>query len=118
MESAPITSSATPQFTVTFDPTTQPDGTPSGITNYTGTYSYMILPDGNGTAISSPIRSFVDTPVILPTIGPVASKQVPLRVPTSGTGGSGTADDITTSTITIANANYNDATITSLTVNL
>ncbi len=54
----------------------------------------------------------------LPVIGPVASKQVPLRVPTSGTGGSGTADDITTSTITIANANYNDATITSLTVNM
>ncbi len=106
------------EFAVTFDPTTNADGTPSGITNYTGTYSYAVLPDANGAAISEPIRSFVATPVILPTIGPVASKQVPLRVPTSGTGGSGTIDDITTSTITIANANYANATITSLTVNL
>ena len=95
-----------------------PDGTASGITNYTGTYSYAVLPDGNGTAIIEPIRSFVATPVTLPTIGPVASKQVPHRVPTSGTGGSGTSDDITTSTITIANANYANATITSLTVNM
>ena len=106
------------EFTVTFDPTTHANGTLSGITNFTGTYSYAILPDGNGTTISEPIRSFVATPVILPTIGPVASKQVPLRVPTSGTGGSGTSDDITISTITIANANYANATITSLTVNM
>src|SRR5208282_4555289 len=37
------------QFTVTFSTKTQPDGTPSGISNYTGTYSYMITPDdGSG----------------------------------------------------------------------
>ena len=106
------------EFTVTFDPTTNADGTPSGITNFTGTYSYAVLPDGNGTAISEPIRSFVATPVTLPTIGPVASRDVPLRVPTSGTGGSGTSDDLTISTINFNNANYNDATITSLTVNM
>ena len=100
------------EFTVTFDPTTNTDGTPSGITNFTGTYSYAVLPDGNGTAIIEPIRSFVATPVTLPTLGPIASRDVPLRVPTSGTGGSGTGDDITTSTITVANANYNNATIT------
>ena len=99
------------EFTVTFDPTTQPDGAPTNITNFTGTYSYAVLPDANGTPIVEPIRSFVTSPVTLPVIGPVPSKDVPLRVPTSGTGGSGTPDDITTSTITIANANYNDATI-------
>ncbi|MFI5458491.1 MAG: proprotein convertase P-domain-containing protein [Isosphaerales bacterium] len=109
------------QFTVTFDPNSQPGGAPSGIANYTGTYSYMILPDdGNGTAISSPIRSYVNTPVAQPVIGPVSAKapQVPLPVPSSGTGGSGTADDITTSTITLANTNYVNATITGITVNL
>jgi subtilisin-like proprotein convertase family protein len=108
------------EFKVTFDPTTQPDGASSSITNFTGTYSYAVLPDANGTPIIQPIRSFVDTPVTLPTIGPVVAKapQVPLRVPTSGTGGSGTEDDITTSTITIANANYDNAVITALTVNM
>ena len=59
------------QFTVTFDPNKLPGGSPSGIANYTGTYSYMILPDdGNGTAISSPIRSFVNTPVAQPVHRP------------------------------------------------
>ena len=51
------------EFTVTFDPTTQPDGAPSSITNFTGTYSYAVLPDANGTPIVEPIRSFVTTPV-------------------------------------------------------
>ena len=108
------------QFTVTFDPTTMPDSTPSGITNFTGTYSYAVLPDVNSTPIIQPIRSFVDSPVPLSPLGPVAAKgnQIPLPVPTSGTGGSGTADDITTSSITINNATYNNATITSLTVNM
>jgi subtilisin-like proprotein convertase family protein len=106
------------EFTVTFDPTTQPDGASSGILNYTGTYSYAILPDANGTPIVQPIRSFVATPTALPTLGPIPSKDVGLRVPSSGTGGSGTIDDITTSTLTVANANYADAVITSLTVNM
>ena len=78
----------------------------------------MILPDdGSGTAISSPIRSFVNAPVDQPVIGPVASTNVPLRVPTSGTGGSGTSDDVTTSTITINNSNYINANVTGITVN-
>ena len=106
------------EFTVTFDPTTLPDGSPSGITNYTGTYSYMILPDdGGGTAITSPIRAYVNSPVAQPVKTGV-SKDVPLPIPTAGTGGSGTADDITTSTITLSGASYTNATITGITVNL
>ncbi len=46
------------QFTVTFNPT--PAGAPTPY-NYTGTYSYLIAPDnGSGTAISSPIWSYVN----------------------------------------------------------
>ena len=93
------------EFTVTFNPTGQPGGGSSGIANYTGTYSYLITPDdGAGNPIVAPIPSFVVTDVTQPVIGPVASTHVPLRIPTSGTGGSGTADDITTSTLTIGGA--------------
>jgi len=105
------------QFKVTFSTTTQPDGTPSGISNYTGTYSYMITPDdGSGTPISSPISSFVTVPVVQPVIGPIPSTDVPLRVPTLGTGGSGTVDDVTTSTIKLAG--YVNQSITGIQVNL
>ena len=38
------------QFTVTFDPAKLANNTPSGITNYTGTYSYLIAPD-NGAGL-------------------------------------------------------------------
>jgi subtilisin-like proprotein convertase family protein len=122
---APVTSSGVgpdnkfgyTQFTITFDST--PPGANKSTYNYTGTYSYMILPDdGSGTVVSSPIRSFVNTPVPLAPIGPVASTHVGLPVPSSGTGGSGTQDDFTTSTITIANSNYIGASITGVTVNL
>ena len=105
------------QFQVTFDPL--PSGASSSTYNYTGTYSYIVLPDDrSGTPISSPIRSFVNSPVDQPVIGPVSSANVPLPVPTSGTGGSGTADDITTSTITINNSNYINANVTGITVSL
>ena len=104
-------------FQVTFNPV--PSGVNPATYDLTGTYSYMILPDdGSGTAISSPIRSYVNALVGQPAIGPVASTDVPLNVPTSGTGGSGTSDDITTSTITINNSNYINANITGMTVNL
>ena len=45
------------QFTITFNPTLAANGTtPSGITNFTGTYSYLIAPDnGAGLAIASPV---------------------------------------------------------------
>ena len=105
------------QFTVAFNPKMQPDGTPSGISNFTGTYSYMITPDdGSGTPISSPISSFITVPVTQPVVGPISSTDVPLRVPTSGTGGLGTADDITTSTIRLAG--YTNQSITGIQVNL
>jgi len=105
------------QFTVAFDPKTQPDGTPSGISNFTGTYSYMITPDdGSGTPITSPISSFITVPVSQPVIGPISSTDVPLRVPPLGTGGSGTSDDVTISTIRLAG--YTNQSITSLQVNL
>jgi len=91
------------EFTVTFNPNARPDDSASGITNFTGTYSYLIAPDdGNGNAIASPIPSYVITPVVQPVVGPVQSTDVPLRIPTEGTGGTGTTDDITTSTITLA----------------
>ena len=107
------------QFQVTFNPNESPNGDASGIANYTGTYSYIIQPDDqSGTAIVSPIRSFVNSPVDQPVIGPVMSTNVPLNVPTSGTGGSGTSDDITTSTITINNSNFINANVTGITVNL
>ena len=105
------------EFTVAFAST--PAGVNPATYNYTGTYSYMILPDnGSGTTLSAPIPSFVNIPVAEPVLGPIASPNVPLSVPTSGTGGSGTSDDITTSTITLANTNYANATITGITVNL
>ena len=105
------------QFQVTFNPV--PSGANPATYNYTGTYSYLILPDdGSGTAISSPIRSFINSPIDQPVIGPVSSTDVPLPVPTSGTGGSGTNDDVTTSTITINNSNYINANVTGITVNL
>jgi subtilisin-like proprotein convertase family protein len=47
-------------FTIVFDPTKKSNSTPSGITNFTGTYSYLIAPDNGTTAISSPIWSFVN----------------------------------------------------------
>ena len=107
------------QFQVTFDPLPSGANPANYPADYTGTYSYMILPDdGSGTAISSPIRSFVNTPVPQAPIGPVSSPDVPLSVPTSGTGGSGTADDVTTSIITINNSNFINANVTGITVNL
>ena len=57
------------EFQVTFNPC--PAGANPATYNYTGTYSYMILPDdGSGTAISSPIRSFVNSPVDQPAYWP------------------------------------------------
>src|SRR5262249_27538016 len=86
-------------FTVTFDPNQKPDGWASGITNFTGTYSYLIAPDNrSGTAISSPIRSFVNGQIAQADVTSPATG-LPLPVPTRGTGGTGTADDTTTSTI-------------------
>ena len=105
------------RFRVTFD--SLPSGANAATFNYTGTYSYMILPDdGSGTPVSSPVRSFINSPVDQPVIGPVSSTNVPLPVPTSGTGGSGTSDDVTTSTITINNSNYINANVTGITVNM
>ena len=47
------------QFTVAFNPT--PAGADPATYNYTGTYSYLILPDnGNGTAITAPIWSYIN----------------------------------------------------------
>ena len=64
------------QFKVTFNPV--PSGANPATYNYTGTYSYLILPDdGSGTPISSPIRSFVNSPVDQPVIGPVSSTERP-----------------------------------------
>ena len=45
-------------FLVTFNPDKKPDGSASGITNYTGTYSYVVAPDnGQGSATPTPIAA-------------------------------------------------------------
>jgi subtilisin-like proprotein convertase family protein len=112
------------QFKVVFDPAKVPGGGSSGIVNYTGTYSYMVTPDDEaGDPIESPIPSFVISDVAQPVIGPIAAPavlngvtNVPLRIPLSGTGGSGTNDDFTTSMINVTG--YANQIITGITVNL
>ena len=105
------------EFTVSFDPAKVPGGGSSGIENYTGTYSYLVTPDDEaGDPIEAPIPAFVITDVPQPVIGPVSSGTVDLRIPTSGTGGSNTSDDITTSTINVAG--FASQLITGITVNL
>ena len=105
------------EFTVSFNPSFAPGGGSSGISDFTGTYSYLIAPDdGAGDPIEAPVSSYVVSPVPKPTIGPIASTQVPLSIPISGTGGTGTADDFTTSRLTV-NGFVNQI-ITGITVNL
>ncbi|WP_168189494.1 Ig-like domain-containing protein [Paludisphaera borealis] len=49
------------QFKVVFDPTTKPNGTPTGLTtNFAGTYSYIIAP-----TVSDEVRSIIPTGVKL-----------------------------------------------------
>ncbi len=49
------------QFTVTFNPSKNSGGAASNITDYTGTYSYLIAPDnGSGKSIGSPIWAIVN----------------------------------------------------------
>ena len=105
------------QFTVVFSTSTQPTGAPSGITDFTGTYSYLIAPDnGSGTAIVSPVASFVNVSVPQTTIGPISSSQVGLPIPSVGTGGSGTSNDITDSSLNLSG--YTNQTITGVQLNL
>jgi subtilisin-like proprotein convertase family protein len=96
------------RFTVTFST--------AGLTNYTGTYSYLIAPDdGGGTRIVSPIASYVNTAAPQAPVT-AASLQVPKPVPSVGTGGTGTSEDITTSTIVLAG--HPNQTVTGVSVNL
>ena len=94
------------KFLVTFDPDQKPDGSASGITDFTGTYSYVVAPDnGQGsatpTAIAAPIWSFATAPqpqpVINPATDPNATVSPNLPIPTWGPGGSNTGFDYTTS---------------------
>src|SRR5262249_38482197 len=105
------------QFTVSFDPSKVPGGGSSGIVNYTGTYSYLVTPDDEaGDPIAAPIPAFVITDVPQPLIGPVSSGTVDLRIPNTGTGGSFTNDDFTTSTINVPG--FAGQIVTGITVNL
>ena len=111
------------QFKITFDPTQAAGGGASGIQNFTGTYSYIITPDdGQGTPIVSPIASFANVPAAQPVIGPVASNPansnlpIPISSPVGGTGGTGTTEDDTISTITLAG--HPNQLVTGVTVNL
>jgi subtilisin-like proprotein convertase family protein len=111
-------------FVVTFNPDELPNGSPSGITDFTGTYSYAILPDnGQGatpTVISSPIWSFntvpAPQPVITPLTDPAAKVSPDLPIASFGPGGSGTNFDETQSNITLTG--FNNQTISGLTVNV
>ena len=101
------------QFTVTFSTAAVPQG------NYTGTYSYLITPDDeNGSPIQAAVTSYIlgytpDTKAL----GPFSSGTINLPIPsTKGGGGTGTGDDITTSTIAVNG--YNNQVLTGVTLNL
>ena len=66
----------------------------------TGTYSYLITPDDERRQPDRRRRSPRSSSPTSPSrpSGRSRRRTVPLRIPTSGTGGSDTADDITTST--------------------
>ena len=124
-------------FMVTFDPNFKPNGSPTGITDFTGTYSYVVAPDngqvaGIPTAISSPIWSWINVQQAQPVITPVSISPTPptgqvvdpnakaspnLSIPTWGPGGSGTQFDVTQSTINLSGYNINQL-ISGLTVNV
>jgi subtilisin-like proprotein convertase family protein len=112
-------------FTVAFNPDKNSLGQPSGITNYTGTFSYVIAPDnGQNTAtptpISAPVWSIntvpVPQPVISPATDPNAKITPNLPIPTWGPGGSNSNFDLTNSFITLSG--YNNQTISGLTLNV
>jgi hypothetical protein len=67
-----------------------------------GTYSYVVVPTAGATTIADRIRSFSTKPQDL-TVGPFAAPagQFPSNLPASGTGGSGTANDFSTTTLTL-----------------
>ncbi len=107
------------QFLVDFNPDEEPDGSSSGLatSSYTGTYSYVVLPDdGNGNIISAPIASYRETPIPLPQpISATASPNLP--IPKWGPGGSGNLnEDETVSTLKVSG--FQGYTITNLSVNL
>ncbi|MGC8642896.1 MAG: proprotein convertase P-domain-containing protein, partial [Isosphaeraceae bacterium] len=95
------------QFTVTFDPTQKPDGSSSGINNFTGTYSYLIAPNdasANPTTVT-PIEQMIPSYVIAPVTQANVTQGVTglnLPIPSSGTGGTGTSNDYTVSSFTIS----------------
>ena len=85
-------------WTVKFNPDLLADGvTPSGIKNYTGTYSYIIAPDNGAagskfTAINSPIRSVVSFPIPQAPITVSSGSNLNLPIPDIATGGVTTSD--------------------------
>ena len=109
-------------FLVTFNPDEMPNGSASGITNYTGTYSYVVAPDNGAvlapgatpTPIAAPIWSFDTVPQSQPTGTAVVPANLP--IPTWGPGGSGTQFDETTSTTNYAG--FTNETISGVTVTL
>ena len=107
-------------FLVTFNPDEMPNGSASGITNYTGTYSYVVAPD-NGAVSQTPTPiSRADRGVGHRPGGPAGHQRTgnttAVPIPTWGPGGSGTGFDQTTSTINLSG--FDNQTITGLTVNL
>ena len=70
-------------FLVTFDPTTNANGTASGITDFTGTYSYLVEP-----VASDRIRTLLNLPTTGTAFGDASAQgTVPVSVPPSGSAG-------------------------------
>jgi large repetitive protein len=72
-----------------------------------GTYSYEIV----ASKIRDAVRTNPSTQAIIPgatVTNAAAGAQINLPIPTSGTGGTGTAQDTTTSTINVSNVAVND----------
>ena len=79
----------------------------------------MIAPDnGQGAtgAITSPIRSFVNSPQPQAVVNQASASNLNLAIPTWGTGGSGTNFDLTTSSINVGG--HPNQTITDITATL
>ena len=107
------------EFAVVFSVTTQANGvTPSGIANYTGTYSYLVAPDnGNGDPIQESIPAYVSEDVTQTplTEGPITEN---LPVPPNPNKPPGPGNNTTTAVQAVNNAAYNNAVITTVTVNV
>ena len=95
---------------VTFDPTKNASGAASGITNFTGTFSYYIKPE-----VSDRIRSYQVLQTTQPPVNQ-GSQDTPVTIPQSGSGGTGSGNDFAFSEINTTK--YTGQVITNVNVTL